>query len=230
MRTGGSSRRCSTRCSTTRRWPTNWARMDGRSTTAHYEWPVIERAYLDMFERLAAGTAGQPRWSRSRAGWPRRAAHRAGRRRCRGRARPRGPVRDGRERETVVKLAFITPALRRGPHRRARARLPSAGRAHRPSPRHRRAHDVRARFADVEERVPRGAGPGARRARPPLPGHRARSRSGGVRPAWRPAAGRAALAGRGARLGAPARARGRRGCSIISSGSTATTTPWCSSG
>ena len=65
--------------------------------TAHYEWPVVERAYLDMFERLSAGDSGQPDGAASgMAGRP--PAHRAARRRRRGRgARADRSRRTGRE-------------------------------------------------------------------------------------------------------------------------------------
>jgi hypothetical protein len=58
---------------------------------AHYEWPVIERAYLDMFERLAAGEPVErmeplPGWLAARARTARPGAAVVD-------AAPRGPVR-----------------------------------------------------------------------------------------------------------------------------------------
>ena len=63
----------------------------------HYEWPVIERAYLDMFEQLAAGApTGQmealPGWLTARA----RTAPPGG---TVVDAAPRGPVREGERRD-----------------------------------------------------------------------------------------------------------------------------------
>ena len=63
----------------------------------HYEWPVIERAYLDMFEHLTAGApAGQmealPGWLAARARTARPGGTVVD-------AAPRGPVREGEKRD-----------------------------------------------------------------------------------------------------------------------------------
>ena len=50
-----SSRRCA-RSTSVRRWPTALGRNGRDYFTRHYSWPVIERKYLDMLERLKAGS------------------------------------------------------------------------------------------------------------------------------------------------------------------------------
>ena len=66
---------------------------------AHYEWPVIERTYLDMFERLAAGEPVErmeppPGWLAARARTARPGAAVVD-------AAPRGPVRESGKRDTA---------------------------------------------------------------------------------------------------------------------------------
>ena len=66
--------------------------------TAHYEWPVVERAYLDMFERLAAGAPASrmeplPGWLAARPRTARPGAAVVD-------AAPRGPVPADGKRET----------------------------------------------------------------------------------------------------------------------------------
>ena len=127
-----------------------------RTSTRHYSWPVIERKYLDMFERLTAeppsardGAAARlvrtpaPRCCRRP---PRSLTHAV-------RAGPR-PVRS-RE-ATRVKFAFVTPRYGAEIDDGPGACLPAARRAGQRAARRRRAHHLRARSADVEERVRRG--------------------------------------------------------------------------
>ena len=99
----------STRCSTTPALAAALGRNGRAYFERHYGWPVIERKYLDMFERLAS----EP--PRARDGAAARLAGAPAARRCRPRPtrradRPlarRGPVRPAGAHG--VKFAFITP-------------------------------------------------------------------------------------------------------------------------
>ena len=177
MPTDASSRPCSTRLLDNPALADELGENGRAFYEAHYEWPVIERAYLDMFERLAAGEPAEPMeplpgWLAARARTARPGAAVVD-------AAPRGPVRESREERYSVKLAFITPRygadLIAGPEHACRLLAEHIG----------QRHDVdvlttlRARFAHLEERVPGGPGPRPRRAHPPLSGHRTRPRSGG---------------------------------------------------
>ena len=92
-----------------RHWPTASARMAVSIFERHYSWPVIERKYLEIFERLAADSVAAG-MERCQAGWLR------GGERCRLPRRSWTGCRGDRsldlkrdEGSKVVKFAFVTP-------------------------------------------------------------------------------------------------------------------------
>ncbi len=203
----------------------------GENGRAFYDGPLRvagDRARLSGHVRAAGSwRSGQPDGTASgMAGRP--PAHRAAWRRCRG----RGPARtgpDGREeRDRVVKLAFITPRygadLIAGPEHACRLLAEHTGHRHDIDVLTTCARDSRTWKNEYPEGPTGCAASASAASRSPnaIPTRR-------HCPAWRRVCSPSRTRGPRNSTGCGGAARGRRGCSTISSGSTATTTPWCSS-
>ena len=228
IRTAPSSRRCSRPCWTIATSPRKWARMVGASTRRHYAWEVIEGKYLDMFDRLQTQARGRAA-GRAGTGWLERRRRRLA---ARSHAGERGAGRTGSEIDTpvgspIVKLAFVTPRygadIVTGPEHACRLMAEHISRRH--------DVDVMTTCAApgrlVEERVPGGAGPRARRPDPALSGLAAALGRRAV--ADGQARRRIARARRRAASGPRSRAPGAPACSTTCGSSTTPTTPSSSS-